>query len=67
MSLLHRRLTELRGPGNANQIAMLVMKVAREFFERSILFLIKNGEARGLGGFGPAPKAWASTSWPARS
>jgi len=56
MSLLQRRLTELRGPGNANQIAMLVMKVAREFFERSILFLIKNGEARGLGGFGPAPK-----------
>ena len=56
MSLLHRRLTELRGPGNANQIAMLVMKVAREFFERSILFLIKNGEARGLGGFGPAPR-----------
>jgi CheY-like chemotaxis protein len=56
MSSLHRRLSELRGPGNANQIAMLVMKVAREFFERSILFLIKNGEARGLGGFGPAPK-----------
>jgi CheY-like chemotaxis protein len=56
LSLLQRRLTELRGPGNANQIAMLVMKVAREFFERSILFLIKNGEARGLGGFGPAPK-----------
>jgi CheY-like chemotaxis protein len=56
MSLLHRRLGELRGPGNANQIAMLVMKVAREFFERSILFLIKSGEARGLGGFGPAPK-----------
>jgi CheY-like chemotaxis protein len=56
MSLLQRRLGELRGPGNANQIAMLVMKVAREFFERSILFLIKSGEARGLGGFGPAPK-----------
>jgi len=56
MSSLQRRLAELRGPGNANQIAMLVMKVAREFFERSILFLIKNGEARGLGGFGPAPK-----------
>jgi CheY-like chemotaxis protein len=56
MSLLQRRLSELRGPGNANEIAMIVMKVAREFFERSILFLIKNGEARGLGGFGPAPK-----------
>ena len=32
------------------------MKVAREFFERSILFLVKNEEARGLGGFGAAPK-----------
>jgi CheY-like chemotaxis protein len=56
MSLLQRRLVELRSPGDANQIAMLVMKVAREFFERSILFLIKNEEARGLGGFGTAPK-----------
>jgi hypothetical protein len=46
---------ELRGPGNAKD------RDARHeggprFFERSILFLIKNGEARGLGGFGPAPK-----------
>jgi CheY-like chemotaxis protein len=56
MSLLQRRLMELRTPQDANQIAMLVMKVAREFFERSILFLIKNEEARGLGGFGSAPK-----------
>ena len=35
---------------------MLVMKMAREFFERGVLFLVKNGEARGLGGFGPAPR-----------
>jgi hypothetical protein len=56
MSLLQRRLVELRTPQDANQIAMLVMKVAREFFERAILFLIKNEEARGLGGFGPAPR-----------
>ncbi len=31
------------------------MRVAREFFERGILFLVKNDEARGLGGFGMAP------------
>ncbi|HYN02184.1 MAG TPA: response regulator, partial [Vicinamibacteria bacterium] len=53
---LRRRLQELRQGGDANQIAALVMKVAREFFERSILFLVKNDEARGLGGFGLAPR-----------
>ncbi|HEX9202386.1 MAG TPA: response regulator, partial [Vicinamibacteria bacterium] len=55
-SFLQRRLGELRQPGNANQIAVLVVKVAREFFERGILFLVKNEEARGLGGFGLAPR-----------
>ena len=53
---LRRRLAELRQPEDANQIAVLVMKVAREFFERAILFVIKNDEARGLGGFGLAPR-----------
>ena len=32
------------------------MKVAREFLERAILFVVKNDEARGLGGFGLAPR-----------
>jgi hypothetical protein len=54
--MLQRRLEELRRPGDATQISLLVMKVAREFFERGILFLVKNEEVRGLGGFGPAPK-----------
>jgi CheY-like chemotaxis protein len=53
---LQRRLEELRRPSDATQIAALVMRVAREFFERGILFLVKNDEVRGLGGFGPAPK-----------
>jgi CheY-like chemotaxis protein len=53
---LRRRLVDLRQGGDANQIATLVMKVAREFFERSILFVVKNDEARGLGGFGLAPR-----------
>jgi CheY-like chemotaxis protein len=53
---LKRRLVELRQGGDANQIVVLVMKVAREFFERAVLFLVKNDEARGLGGFGLAPR-----------
>lgn len=53
---LRRRLRELGQPGDANEIAVLVMKVAREFFERAILFVAKGGEARGLGGFGLAPR-----------
>ena len=55
-AILQQRLEELRRPRDASQIAMLVMKMAREFFERGVLFLVKNGEARGLGGFGPAPR-----------
>jgi hypothetical protein len=47
---------ELRQGGDANEIAILVMKAAQEFFERAILFVVKNDEARGLGGFGLAPR-----------
>jgi len=53
---LRRSLDELARGGDANQIAVVVMKVAREFFERAILFVVKNDEARGLGGFGLAPR-----------
>lgn len=54
--LLQQRLDDLRRSGDAARIAVLVMKVAREFFERSLLLLVKNEELRGLGGFGPAPR-----------
>jgi hypothetical protein len=53
---LKRRLLELREGGDANEIATVVMKVAREFFERALLFVVKHEEARGLGGFGLAPR-----------
>jgi CheY-like chemotaxis protein len=53
---LRRRLLELRQGGDANEIAALVMKVAREYFERAVLFVVKNDEMRGLGGFGLAPR-----------
>jgi len=56
LQMLQQRLGELRQPGDANKIAILLMKVAREFFERGILLLVKNDEARGLAAFGPAPK-----------
>jgi CheY-like chemotaxis protein len=55
-AILQRRLEELRRPQDATEISQLVMKVAREFFERAILFLVKGEEVRGLGGFGPAPR-----------
>jgi CheY-like chemotaxis protein len=53
LRVLQDHLQELRGSADMTRIAMLVMKVAREFFERGALFLVKNDEVRGLGGFGP--------------
>jgi CheY-like chemotaxis protein len=55
LTLLLKRLEELREPGDATRISSVVMKVAREFFERGILFLVKNEEVRGLGAFGRGP------------
>jgi len=55
-AILQRRLEELRRPSDPTDISRLLMTVAREFFERAILFLVKAEEVRGLGGFGPAPR-----------
>jgi CheY-like chemotaxis protein len=55
-AMLQRRLEELRRPSDPSDISHLVMTVAREFFERAILFLVKGEEVRGLGGFGTAPR-----------
>jgi CheY-like chemotaxis protein len=54
VAALQRRLEELQGPRDAFQVSTLVMKVAREFFERAVLFVVKGEELRGLSGFGPA-------------
>jgi CheY-like chemotaxis protein len=56
LGLLQERLAELRKQSDPTQIAMMVMRVAKEFFERGVLLLVKNEELRGLGGFGMAPK-----------
>lgn len=54
--VLQARLDELRLQSDPTQISLMVMKTAREFFERGVLLLIKDSEARGLAAFGPAPK-----------
>jgi hypothetical protein len=51
---LQKWLHELRKPQDPTQISQLVIRVAREFFERGILFVVKNEEIRGITGFGPA-------------
>jgi hypothetical protein len=53
---LQRRLEDLRRPQDATQVSTLVMDMAREFFERAALFIVKDDELRGLGGFGPAAR-----------
>jgi CheY-like chemotaxis protein len=55
-TILQRRLADLRRPTEAKEISLLVMKVAREYFERALLFLVRHEELKGLGGFGPAPR-----------
>jgi hypothetical protein len=54
--MLQERLEDLRRTTDPTQISALVMRVAREFFERAVLFLVKNEQVRGLGGFGLAPR-----------
>jgi CheY-like chemotaxis protein len=54
VAALQRRLEELNGPRDAFQVSTLIMKAAREFFERAVLFIVKNETLRGLTGFGPA-------------
>jgi CheY-like chemotaxis protein len=53
---LQRWLEELRGCQDATQVSAQVMRVARDCFERGILFVVKHETMRGLGGFGAAPR-----------
>jgi CheY-like chemotaxis protein len=59
LAMLGQRLDELRRPQDPTQIAALVMGVAKEFFERSLLFLVKGDELRGVNGFGPTARGEA--------
>ena len=54
IKLLQVHIGELRGLADPARLPPLVMRVARHFFERAVLFLVKDDEIRGLGGFGLA-------------
>ncbi len=49
---LQKVLDELRSPNEAPEISLIILKYAAEFFDRGILFIIKDDEIVGIGGFG---------------
>jgi len=52
LSLLKGLMGELASPRESSEISLLVLRLAAEYFERAILFLVKKDEIMGLGGFG---------------
>ena len=52
LSLLKGLMGELASPRESSEISLLVLRLAAEYFERAILFLVKKDEIIGLGGFG---------------
>lgn len=45
-------VNELQNPGETSEISLLILRLAAEFFDRAILFLVKKDTVFGLGGFG---------------
>ncbi len=52
LSLLKGLMGELASPRESSEISLLVLRLAAEYFERAILFLVKKDQILGLGGFG---------------
>ena len=52
LSLLKGLMGELASPKESSEISLLVLRLAAEYFERAILFLVKKDAFVGLGGFG---------------
>jgi CheY-like chemotaxis protein len=52
MSLLQDMIQELQDPKAASEIGLLILRFAAEILNRAVLFVIKGGQAVGLGGFG---------------
>jgi CheY-like chemotaxis protein len=51
--LLHAALDEMRRSPDPDLVAFLLLRAARAFFPRVLLFLAKDDRLRGLSGFGP--------------
>lgn len=52
LALLKGLMGELASPRESSEISLLVLRLASEYFERAVLFLVKKEELLGLGGFG---------------
>jgi CheY-like chemotaxis protein len=52
MAALHQIIQHLRNPSEAPEISLLMLRYASEFFDRGLLFIAKQNEVNGLGGFG---------------
>jgi CheY-like chemotaxis protein len=52
--LLQAALEEMRRSPDPDLVAFLLLRAARAFFPRVLLFLARDGRLRGLSGFGPA-------------
>ncbi|MEW5763331.1 MAG: response regulator [Acidobacteriota bacterium] len=52
LSLLKGLMGELASPKESSEISLLVLRLAAEYFDRAILFLVRREAYIGLGGFG---------------
>lgn len=52
LGLLKGLLGEMANPKESQEISLLVLRLAAEYFERGVLLLVKRDEIIGLGGFG---------------
>ncbi len=52
LALLKGLMGELASPKESSEISLLVLRLASEYFERAVLFLVRKDAFVGLGGFG---------------
>jgi CheY-like chemotaxis protein len=52
-TILRSALEEMRGSPDPDLVAFLLLRAARAFFPRVLLFVVKDERLRGLSGFGP--------------
>jgi CheY-like chemotaxis protein len=49
---IRQLVQELQNPNETTEISLLILRLAAEFFDRGVLFLVKQDRVFGLGGFG---------------
>ena len=52
LGLLKGLMGELTGPKESSEISLLILRLAAEYFERAVLFVVKPETLSGFGGFG---------------